>query len=131
SPQETPAHSSAAAAAAGSRSALPFVGPSPAFSSRLPKAAQSPCRGDHTAEENIDAEESLSSLSPDDADLDRSAVSHAVNHGDHGVFGEVHGFDSLVRAINRLSSFQYHVLELGQQMLVFGREQRRKDAVAG
>jgi hypothetical protein len=68
------------------------------------------------------------SFAADDADLDGPATLRGVDHRHHGLFRKVHRLDFLIRAINDLAAPQRHVLELGQEALVFGGEERREDA---
>ena len=78
------------------------------------------------AQENIDAHHSFAA---DDTDLDGAPIVHGVDHGNYSFFGEVHVLDFLIRPINDLIAFQYHVLELRQKALVFRGEEGCKDAV--
>ncbi len=52
------------------------------------------------------------------ADLDDAPIIHAVDHRNHSFFGEVHVLDLLIRPINDLTAFRYHVLELREKALV-------------
>jgi hypothetical protein len=74
-------------------------------------------RGCHqAAQENIDSDHAFMA---DDADLDRGAVFHSVDHGHHGRCRKVNVVDALIGLINALPELEIYSLGHRTQVFVF------------